>query len=328
MSVPNLDSPEGLGQPWFFAPTLARLTQQAIRMGHRTSPVLIAGDTGSRPEREWLARTIHNHSRRANATFIKLSWEFLTESFVEMQLFGADRTGPPPNATGFIRNAEGGTLYIEDLTRFSIATQSKLATFLDTGRFTPTNSQREELADVRLLFGAVQPPESFEQDLNVHPDLRRDLVVHALAIPPLRERPEEIAQLAQQRCQDESNQSSHPPLTFSPGAADTLANYTWPENIEELARAVKMAAEACAGDQIEIHDLPPSVVEAAQTPPTRPANLRGTLERIERSMIIEALQAEGGNQTRAAKTLGISERLMGLRVRKYALNPKNYRTNA
>ncbi len=297
-------------------------------MAQRSAPVLIAGERGSRPERELLARTIHNHSQRANATFTKLSWEFLSESFVEAQLFGSDRSGPAQNTQGLMGRSEGGTLYIEELARFSMATQAKLSTLISTGRYSPTNSPHQELADVRFIIGTCQPPNAFEHDDNVFPALRRELLVHTLAIPPLRNRPEEIPQIAQQLCLDYSERIGRQAPTFSQGAIDALITYPWPENIEELTRTIKNATDACTDHYIEIHHLPKSMIDAVQSPPSPPANLRETLDRIERTMIVEALQAANGNQTRAAKILGISERLMGLRVRKYDLNPKTYRTKA
>lgn len=297
-------------------------------MAQRNSPVLISGERGSRPERELLARTIHNHSQRANATFTKLSWEFLSESFVEAQLFGSDRTGLTQNTLGLIGRSEGGTLYIEELTRFSMATQAKLATLISSGRYSPTNSPHEELADVRMIVGTCQPPNAFERDDNVFPALRRELLVHSLTIPPLHERPDEIPPIAQQLCLDYSERTGRQAPTFSRAAQDALTTYAWPENIEELTRTIKNATDACTDHVIEIHHLPQSMIDAVQSPPSPPANLRDTLDRIERTMIVEALQIANGNQTRAAKILGISERLMGLRVRKYDINPKTYRTKA
>lgn len=328
VSVPYLDLTTGAGDPWFFSPTIARLAQDAIRLSRRNAPVFILGALGSRPERNLLALTVHNHSNRAHAAFTKLTWEYLSESFVESQLFGTGRSGPMEHSPGLIRESDGGTLYIEEIARFSLATQGKLASFLETGRYRAAGNPYEQLADVRIIAGTGHPTGNAPPNDKLLSDLRSDLLPNALTIPPLRDRPEEIAQIAHQLNLDYAHETGRHAPNFSAAAIDALSTYTWPNNTEELARSIKQAADIATEGRIELHHLPSPILEVSQSPPSPPANLRQTLERIERTMIVQALQASGGNQTRAAKTLGISERLMGLRVRKYKLDPKTYRTKS
>jgi len=295
-------------------------------LGHTNTPVLISGEPGSRPERELLARTIHLHSPRANATFTKLSWEFLSESFIEAQLFGHEKPQSVQSPPGLIQQTNRGTLYIEELTRFSMATQAKLYAILGSGRFPTSNGSQHHLADVRFIVGTCQPPTTFQRDDRVIPDLRHDLIAHSLTIPPLCDRPNELPEIAHQLCHDVCGQTDRPIPSFSNDAIHALKNYPWPENTEEFTRTIKNAISTYTGNTIEVHDLPRAIIEEALPTNPPPTNLPKTLDRIERSMIIESLQAADGNQTRAAKALGISERLMGLRVRKYDLTPKAYRT--
>jgi Nif-specific regulatory protein len=326
VSNPSLKQTAGVSQAGLLSPTLARLTRQAATLGQGDAPVLIAGERGSRPERELLARTVHKHSRRADRPFIKLSWEFLSESFVEAKLFGGQTSNPDEEHDGLISDADNGTLYIEELERFSLATQEKLYTLVASGKYTPVNAGRQRTADIRLVAGTNHSAAMLRTDDDFLPDLRSEFALYTIEVPPLRERRDEIAQIAQQVCIDHAHQTGGQIPSLSPDAIAALTAHDWPENVEELTRSIKMAADACSDDILDVQHLPAPIIDSARTPPTSPANLRETLDRVERTMIVEALQDAGGNQTRAAKALGISERLMGLRVRKYGLKPRQYRT--
>ncbi len=307
------------------SPAMEQVYSLATHVARGNVAVLLRSERGTGAEA--IARAIHNLSARAHNPFVTVRWPEVTESFVEGELFGAASAAHgsvPPQ--GKIEEAEGGTLFIEEIGDFSLAMQAKLMRCIRERSFMKPGANSPQPADVRVIAASRRELDRLIEDGRFLKDFCDELTIVTIRIPPLRERKTDILLLAQHFLRRYAEAAEKPIQRLSSRVASLLLEYTWPGNLTELDRCIEHAVMLCTSDTIELEHLPPPVQQTEPAVSVTEDSLPATLESVERTLIIDALRASNGNRSRAAQQLGITERLMGLRVRKYGIEPRNYRS--
>jgi two-component system response regulator AtoC len=299
-------------------PAMQALYAEAARVAKGTISVLVLGETGV--GKEILARAIHAHSPRASLPFVPVNCAALADSLVESELFGSERgafTGATARA-GLFEIAAGGTLFLDEVGELPPATQAKLLRVLEERTVTRLGSTRRRPVDVRFVAATNRDPQADSRIGRLRPDLFFRLNGASLVIPPLRDRPSEIEGLAvsflSMACRDLERS---PVPAISPAALDLLSRHAWPGNLRELRNAMERAAVVCTESVIAPEHLPPSLRVAAQaqrTPGGHPATLQDDLRVIERDRILAVLEGCQGNQSEAARQLGMPRRTLVSRL--------------
>jgi DNA-binding NtrC family response regulator len=288
----------------------------AARAAAGTIGVLILGETGV--GKEVLARAVHDASPRAARPFVSLNCAALSESLLESELFGHERgafTGAAGAKPGLLETAPGGTVFLDEVGELSLSLQAKLLRVIEARELVRVGGVQPRKIDVRFLSATNR---DIEADV-ARGAFRRDLYFRlngmTLVIPPLRERPRDLPLLARHLIEALSREARRRrPPELSPGALVALAAHDWPGNVRELRNVLERALLLSDGSVITEAHLPrPSA--AAPAPSAREAKS----EPSERSRILEALAACAGNQSRAAKKLGISRKVMLARLDKYGV---------
>lgn len=309
-------------------PAMRALYEQATRAARSTISVLILGETGV--GKEVLARAVHDRSPRARAPYLELNCAALPPSLLEGELFGYEKnafTGASQSRPGLLESADGGTIFLDEVGELPPAVQVKLLRVLEDRKVLRIGGRAPRKLDVRFVAATNRDLEAEIAGGSFRQDLYFRLNGVSFVVPPLRERVTEIAPLAELflaaagRTLDQTL-----PLSLSSEALDYLERYSWPGNVRELRNAIDRAAVLCNGEVIMPADLPGHLTGVARSPgPKAKARAAGAAagkaavldENAERQRIIEALEQCAGNQTRAAKLLGISLRTLVNRLRAY-----------
>jgi DNA-binding NtrC family response regulator len=326
-----IDTPGGASGVVVRAPLMRALYAEAARVARASINVLVLGETGV--GKEILARAIHAHSPRAGGPFLGLNCAALSESLLESELFGSEKgafTGAVARA-GLFEAAGGGTVFLDEVGELPLPTQAKLLRVLEERAVTRLGSTRSRPIDVRFVAATNRDLEADSRQGRVRRDLYFRLNGVALLIPPLRERPQEIEALAASflsaACRDLDRA---PPLAISVAALDLLRAHAWPGNVRELRNAIERAAVMCTDATILPEHLPPSLlaaVRAGKTPASaafrteqgQPRSLQVEMKSIERDRILAALERCNGNQSEAARQLGMPRRTLVSRLTELGL---------
>jgi len=291
--------------------------------------VLIQGQSGT--GKELVAHAIHYNSLRASRPFIKVNCGALPESVIESELFGHVKgafTGAIAMRKGRFELAHGGTIFLDEVGDLSPAVQIKLLRVLQEKEFERVGGTQTVKTDVRVIAATNRKLEELIEQERFRQDLYYRLNVFPIHIPPLRERKTDILLLADFFV-ERYNKANHKSVKrISTPAIDMLMSYHWPGNVRELENCMERAVLLSSDEVIHGHHLPPTLQTADATGTSHPGTLPGNLGSMEKNLILDALKAARGNKAKAARTLGISERIMGLRVRKYGIDPRRFRTNS
>ncbi|MCX7846844.1 MAG: sigma 54-interacting transcriptional regulator [bacterium] len=289
--------------------------------------VLIRGESGT--GKELVAHAIHYNSPRADKPFIKVNCAALPETLVESELFGHERgafTGALSARKGRFELAQGGTIFLDEVGDFSPATQVKLLRVLQEREFERLGGTTTIKVDVRVIAATNRNLEELMERGLFRQDLYYRLNVFPIHIPPLRERKTDILLLADYFIEKYSAANRKNVRRITTPAIDMLMSYHWPGNVRELENCIERAVLLTTDDAIHAHHLPPTLQTAEASNTVFKGTLRTTLETVERDLIIDALKTARGNMAKAARALGITERLMGLRVAKYGIDRRRFRT--
>lgn len=290
--------------------------------------VLIWGESGT--GKELVANAIHYNSLRASKTFIKVNCAALPETVIESELFGHEKgsfTGAIGQRKGRFELAHGGSIFLDEVGDLSPATQIKLLRVLQEKEFERVGGITTIKTDVRIIAATNRNLEKLVEEEKFREDLYYRLNVFPIYMPSLRERKTDIPLLADYFVGKYSKANHKNICRISTPAIDMLMSYHWPGNVRELENCVERAVILSNDDVIHGHHLPPTLQTAEATGTTSGGNFQETLNNLERELILDALKSSRGNQTKAAQTLGLTERLMGLRVKKYKIDPKRFRTH-
>jgi transcriptional regulator with PAS, ATPase and Fis domain len=284
------------------------------RVADTTCTVLITGESGT--GKEVVARAVHRQSPRANAAFVAVNCGAIPEALLESELFGHARgafTGAHQAKIGRIALAEGGTLFLDEIGELPLALQVKLLRVLQCHEYSPIGENRLLKADVRIVAATNVQLENAVQAGAFREDLYYRLNVIHLALPPLRERPEDVALLAQHFfIKAREKLGRHKVLGITRAAAQLLTEYPWPGNVRELENTLERAMLLCVGSMIEPKDLPQRVLGLGSEKrvtarlPQAGLDLRSAVETFENQLIRQALERTHWNKKRAAGLLGLN----------------------
>jgi transcriptional regulator with PAS, ATPase and Fis domain len=298
-------------------PSMVEVFRVARRLAATPTTVLLLGETGV--GKEVVAEQIHRWSSRASGPFVRLNCAALPATLLESELFGHERgafTGAEQRKLGYFETARGGTLFLDEVGELTLESQVKLLTVLESRRLRRLGGTEDVTVDVRVIAATNRELEQEVAARRFREDLYYRLSAFKLVLPPLRERKVEIMLLAELFARALARASSMPAPVISAAASAQLANYSWPGNVRELKNAIEHAVVLADG-RIEAEHLPRSVREGAA--PALDSALDSRLADVEKRSILDALAESGGNQSRAAKRLGISRSALIHRMKKHGL---------
>ena len=292
------------------------------------STVLIRGESGV--GKELIADAIHFNSPRKNKAFISVNCAALPESLIESELFGHEKgafTGANMLRIGRFEAAEGGTIFLDEIGDLPVSTQIKLLRIIQQREFERIGSTRSIRSDVRLICATNRNLEEMIEKNAFREDLYYRINVFPIFVPPLRERINDVPGLIDYFIAKFNKQHNKSIKRISSSAIDMLMVYHWPGNIRELENCIERACILSTDHVIRAHNLPPTLQTAISSKTKSVGTLNVILERIEKQIVLETLQSTHGNLTRASVTLGITERMMGIRIRKYEIDPERFKLN-
>jgi DNA-binding NtrC family response regulator len=310
------------------SPVMQKLLEQVRAIAPFQTTVLVTGETGTGKER--VARSIHRQSPRRERSLVALNCAAVPEQLLEDELFGHVKgafTGAQSGREGRFEQADGSTLFLDEIGDMGLPLQSKLLRVLQEREFEKLGSSRTVKVDVRVVAATSADLEKRIEDGTFRADLYYRLNVVHLRLPPLRERREDIRPLAENLLMNFCAATGLPPKSIADDAWAALLSYRWPGNVRQLQNAVERAA-ALTGAATDIHlsdlpeelresagtteTLPPSASDAHGGPPPLPAtipdegvNFDALVTKMERELLLQSLAKAGGNKMRAAKLLNM-----------------------
>ena len=309
------------------SPGMQQVRSMIDRVARSMAPVLVSGESGA--GKELVARAVHEVSPRASGPFIAVNCSAIPDHLLEAEFFGYRKgafTGANEDREGFFQAANGGTLFLDEIGDLPLAMQSKLLRVIQERAVRPVGAVTECAVNVRILsathkdLGAEVQAQRFRQDLYYRLNVLR------IELPPLRQRPEDIPELAEfflRRCAAEHGKEIS---GFSADALCALDAYPFPGNVRELENVVERAVALATSSAIGLGDLPHEVVGSAAAPspslvelPDAGCDLDAVVSEVERRLVLQALERTGGVRTSAARLLGITNRSMRYRLQKLSL---------
>ena len=302
------------------SPAMMSILETARQVATTDANVLILGESGS--GKGELARAIHAWSRRAKKTFVTINCPSLSADLMESEMFGHTRgafTGASESTLGRVSQADGGTLFLDEIGDFPLALQPKLLRFIQDKEYERVGDPVTRRADVRILAATNRNLEQMVAENEFREDLLYRLNVIVLTLPPLRERKEDIVDLAERFLARFVKDYNRPAHGFSEAALEALRNYGWPGNVRELRNVVERASIICGQDLVDVNHLGlgdgPATSAAASAPRVGEAL---SLEALERAHIA-AVMATSETLDQAAKTLGIDASTLYRKRKQYGL---------
>jgi transcriptional regulator with GAF, ATPase, and Fis domain len=299
---------------------------QAARVARTETTVLLTGESGT--GKEVVARFIHHASRRGNGPFVAINCAALPDQLLESELFGHERgafTGAVAAKPGRIEQAGGGVLFLDEVGEMIPTVQAKLLRVLEEREYMRLGSTRVLHADIRVIAATNRDLHAAMERGEFREDLYYRLGVFEIALPPLRERLEDVLELADTFLEQIGETVGKPAAGIARDARDQLLGYTWPGNVRELRNAIERAVILADGGYIRSEHLPVTGTRQAAPANGEPAGAATlppggvNLEAIERSFVIKALRQARHNKTRAAKLLGLTRAQLYSRIEKYGL---------
>ena len=298
--------------------------QEVLRVIDRVAPtdssVLVLGESGT--GKELVARAIHERSRRTDRPFVPIHCGALPREVLESELFGHEKgafTGAVNTKPGLIDMADGGTLFLDEIGDMEPESQVKLLRVLETGMFFRVGGTRPRRVDVRLVAATNRDLSEAMKAGQFRQDLFFRINTITVSLPSLRDRPEDIAVLAQHFV--EAN-ATYGVKRLSAAALDRLEKHSWPGNVRELLHALERAAILTKGSDILPEDLPPELGDGPGLPAAAAA---GSLEVMERAHIVSTLKQVGGHRGKAAALLEIDPKTLYRKIIAYKVSPEEFR---
>jgi DNA-binding NtrC family response regulator len=303
---------------------MARVLSAASRVAPSSASVLVRGESGT--GKELIARAIHFASARSDRPFVAVNSAALNDNLLESELFGHEKgafTGADKQRRGRFEMADGGTLFLDEVGELSPATQGKLLRVLQEHQFERLGGSETIAVDVRIIAATNRNLEEAIARGGFREDLFYRLNVVAIDVPPLRERRDDIPPLLEHFLQKFSRENKRRIPAFSKESWEALLRYDYPGNIRELENIVHRAVVMCRDNFVTTEDLPQvlrtSSVGEHGHQRGAPASLVEQVELLEKDLVFEALRLSGDNQSKAAQQLGISERNLRYRLKKWGL---------
>jgi len=304
------------------SPTMNELINLSGRVARSNTTILIQGESGT--GKELFARLVHSLSPRSGKPMITVNCAALPEALLESELFGHEKgafTGALQRRIGRFEEADEGTLFLGEIGDLPPSVQVKLLRFLQEREFQRVGGNQTIRSDVRIISATNRDLENKMAEGSFREDLYYRLNVVAMTIPPLRERKEDLPPLIDHFLKRYSAEMGEEPRSVGPEARDLLLKYDYPGNVRELENIIERAVVIARGSMISIRDLPFSKDQITPNKNDGKAfrTLRESVEELERDMIRKAMEETSNHQTRAADLLGISERMLRYKLKKYGL---------
>ncbi len=284
------------------------------KVARTNSTVLLLGESGT--GKEVAARTIHERSTRSDGPFVPVNCAAITETLMESEIFGHEKgafTGASASRRGRLELADGGTLFLDEIGELKLELQAKLLRVIQERRFERLGGTRTIEVDVRWIAATNRNLEEMMVARTFREDLYHRLAVFPIRLPPLRERRRDLLPLAEALLARLAADLGRPPLKLDDLARERITQGPWRGNVRELGNALERAAILAEGDVVRGDDLYITMASS-------PSEVAGrTMEEIERAAIGRALSESGGNRRRAAERLGIGERTLYDKLKRYGL---------
>jgi len=287
-------------------PALLKVIHMVNQIAPMKTTVLLSGESGV--GKELVAEAIHHQSPRKGKPFVKLNCGALPEGLIESELFGHEKgafTGAIQQRKGRFELADGGTIFLDEISEMPPATQVKFLRVLQEGEFERVGGSQTQRADVRVIAATNLDLEAAVNAGRFRKDLFYRLNVIHLTIPPLRERVEDISLLALHFMDRFCLENNRPTMGFSPAAMAALKSYSWPGNVRELQNVVERAVALCEGNMVDLSDLPDEIRRHSPADDQIILPVGASLEEIERLAILQTLKKTGWDKELTARLLGI-----------------------
>jgi DNA-binding NtrC family response regulator len=302
------------------SPPMQEIFGMIRRLAGSSASVLVTGDSGT--GKELVARSLHFTSPRKHRPFVPINCAAIPDALLESELFGYKRgafTDARGDHPGIFVEADGGTIFLDEIAELSPALQAKLLRVLQDREIRPLGGKGSEKIDVRVIAATNRELDARLKSGTFREDLYYRLNVIHIHLPVLRERPEDILPLAEHFLTVAVARTGKPIAGFQEPAKQAFLGYAWPGNVRELENVVERAVALAEGQTIRLEDLPGTVRERRPPDSLGGALSRGlTLDELEREYIERVLRAEGGNKTRAAQRLGLDRKTLYRKLEEYA----------
>jgi two-component system, NtrC family, response regulator HydG len=305
------------------SPPMRQLFETLAQVAPSEATVLITGESGT--GKELIANAIHQNSPRHNRPMIKVNCAALPETLLESELFGHEKgayTGATSRSRGRFQLAHRSTLFLDEISEMTPATQAKILRALQEGEIEPVGGETTLVIDTRIIAATNKNLEQEVKEGRFRDDLYYRLNVVRIEIPPLRIRVEDIPLLAESFLKQYVEKNRKLIKGFTPRALDIIMRHDWPGNVRELENLVERAVIMARGELITPEEFPSALTENASGAVDLPSD-RGsgrTLKEAEKEIILRTLGDAGGNRTHTAKILGISRRTLQLKLKEYGIN--------
>ena len=313
-----LESMSGTASPVFQSAVMRELIRTVERIGPSDVAVLITGESGT--GKEVVADLLHAFSPRSKSRFIKINCAALPRELIESELFGSVKgafTGAHSDRDGLFRQAEGGTLLLDEISEMPVDTQSKLLRVLQDQEVRPVGGKASYKTNCRLVASTNRVPEEAIRDGKLREDLFYRISAISVHLPPLRERREDIMPLANAFLKRFAAQANRIIKGFTSDAAERLTGFEWPGNVRQLQNEVQRAVLLSEGDVVAATDL--SITKAKVPGDDTPDTNFTLLEGVERNAITQMLRETGGNKLETAKRLGIGRQTLYNKIKAYGI---------
>jgi transcriptional regulator with PAS, ATPase and Fis domain len=306
------------------SPQMLEIFALIAKIADSNSTVLLQGESGT--GKGLIARAIHFRSPRAQAPFVTITCSAIPETLLETELFGHERgafTDARSEKRGQLELAHTGTIFMDEIGDLPMSLQAKLLRFLEDKTFRRVGGTKDLVMDVRIIAATNRNLEADVAAGRFRADLYYRLKIVPIYMPPLRQRQSDILPLAQAFLNDFNREFKKHVRGLSPDAIEAMKQYPWPGNVRELRNIIERAVLLSSGALLRrkdlfpesVHAAPPSEAHAAFRLPDGGVNF----EKLEMDMVVQALAAAGGNQTRAARLLGMTRDQIRFRVKKFGL---------
>jgi two-component system response regulator AtoC len=311
------------------SPAMAALRATMRKVAPHKATVLVRGESGT--GKEVVARALHALSPRARAPFVAVNCGAIPAGLIESELFGHTKgafTDAVRDRVGLVEQAAGGTLFLDEVGELPPASQVKLLRVLQDGHVRRLGADADAVIDVRIVAATSRPLEAEVAEGRFREDLLFRLDVLTLRLPPLRERAGDVARLAAHFLAGARARlgAAVTARGFAPDALAALEAYAWPGNVRELENTIERAAVLCESDAVDVSSLPDRFAgERAATPvpvvdgDPEDLSIKRAARRTEEALIRRALERTGGNRTRAAELLEISQRALLYKIKEYGI---------
>lgn len=297
-----------------------RLVEQ---VAESTATVLIRGESGT--GKDLVAHAVHYNSLRADKPFIKVNCTAMPEMLLESELFGHEKgafTGAVERKLGRFERAHGGTIFLDEIGDFPPSLQVKLLRVIQFKEFERVGGIETIKTNVRIIVATHKDLETLITEDLFREDLYYRINVFPIYLPPLRERKDDIMLLADHFLEHFARDNAKAIHRISTPAIDMLTHYHWPGNIREVENCIERAVLLCPDDVIRSEHLPPSLQMIGKKERTARPSLTEIIANKERELIVDALKRADGRQRSAATELGVTERILGYKIKKYSIHAK------